>query len=125
MIPILFTGGGGGGGGDESSTNSMESGRAGLESASNQALYLGEGAAVLLVRRRGEVAAVGAEGAAGAGAVGVLLEVDVAGELVEAAGVDAEAEDEADGHQHQHDERADAARLARAAAHLAGSPCLS
>ena len=52
------------------------------------------------------------------------VEVDVAGELVEAAGVDAEAEDEADGDQHQHDERADAARLARAAAHLprAGAP---
>lgn len=46
--------------------------------------------------------------------------MDAAGELVEAAGVDAEAEDDADGDQHQHDERADAARLARAAAHLAG-----
>lgn len=64
------------------------------------------------------MAAVGAEGAGAA-----VLEVDVAGELVEAAGVDAEAEDEADGHQHQDDERADAARLARAAAHLADSPC--
>lgn len=59
---------------------------------------------------------VGAEGAGGGGG-GV---VDAAGELVEAAGVDAEAEDDADGDQHQHDERADAARLARAAAHLAG-----
>ena len=48
------------------------------------------------------------------------VEVDVAGELVEAAGVD--AEDEADGDQHQHDERADAARLARAAAHLPRPP---
>jgi hypothetical protein len=110
---ILFTGCGGG-----NSSNSTESG-AGLESPSIQALDLGEGAAVLLVRRRGQVA-VGAEGAAGgAGAVCIFLQVHVAGELVEAAGVDAEAEDEADGHQHQHDERADAARLARAAAHLA------
>lgn len=113
MIHFLFTGGGGG-----SSSNSIESG-AGLESPSIQALDLGEGAAVLLVRRRGQVA-VGAEGAAGAtAAVCIVLQVHVAGELVEAAGVDAEAEDEADGHQHQHDERADAARLARAAAHLA------
>jgi|UniRef100_A0A804QBR9 hypothetical protein len=113
MIHFLFTGGGGGG----SSSNSTESG-AGLESPSIQALDLGEGAAVLLVRRRGQVA-VGAEGAAGAtAAVCIVLQVH-AGELVEAAGVDAEAEDEADGHQHQHDERADAARLARAAAHLA------
>jgi hypothetical protein len=62
--------------------------------------------------------AVGAEGAAGV----AIVEVDVAGELVEAAGVDAEAEDEADGDQHQHDQRADAARLTRAAAHLLRSP---
>ena len=54
-----------------------------------------------------------------------VAEVDVAGELVETAGVDSEAEDEADGDQHQHDERADAARLARAAAHLPRTPALA
>lgn len=57
------------------------------------------------------------------GAVGgAVLEVDVGGELVEAAGVDAEAEDEADGDEHEDDEHADAARLARAAAHLVDLP---
>jgi hypothetical protein len=59
--------------------------------------------------RRDEVV-VAAEGAAGAGAVGVL-QVHAAGELVEATCVDAEAEDEADDHQHPHDEHADAAAL--------------
>jgi hypothetical protein len=49
--------------------------------------------------------------------------VPEAGELVEAAGVDAEAEDEAHGDEHQDDEGADAARLARAAAHLGAPGC--
>jgi hypothetical protein len=49
--------------------------------------------------------------------------VPEAGELVEAAGVDAEAEDEAHGDEHQDDEGADATRLARAAAHLGAPGC--
>jgi hypothetical protein len=65
------------------------------------------------------VTAIGAEG----GGVGVVAVVPEAGELVEAVGVDAEAEDEAHGDEHQDDERADAARLARAAAHLGAPGC--
>uniref|UniRef100_A0A8R7UJD8 Uncharacterized protein n=1 Tax=Triticum urartu TaxID=4572 RepID=A0A8R7UJD8_TRIUA len=74
-----------------------------------------EGALWALVvggRGREVEVAVGAVG-------GAVLEVDAGGELVEAAGVDAEAEDEADGDEHEDYEHADAARLARAAAHLA------
>uniref|UniRef100_J3N142 Uncharacterized protein n=1 Tax=Oryza brachyantha TaxID=4533 RepID=J3N142_ORYBR len=77
-----------------------------------------EGGRGRLVQRQDEVV-VGAEGAGGgAVVVGSPLGVDAAGELVEAAGVDAEVEDDADGEEHQHDERADSACLARVVAHI-------